>query len=355
MERLEARQMLAGNVTAEIVDGDLIVTGDGLDNRIAITVGGLHPGVHGTNTADGNPTSVNGAATGSFNVDGLTGDVVVRMGAGRDFVSFEGNFPGAVVLEGGAGNDVFWSMGGLSTASELIINTGPGENRIEMSGRIMLPSWHRGNVQIGGSLIITGGDQRDVINIHQAWVANDSLINTGDGPDSMDARWIVAGNFAGVDSGPGDDEILASFRAKTISLRTGEGSGMLTLGWGTYASRDLGIIAGNGATVIDAINARVDGTTYVIGGHSNDYAKFNGCQLTELQVNMGNGSDRLDVTGSILDRIFADLGGDSDWLYMTSTAVNQQAALSGGAGFDMFSRAGNAFRRLVLGGFEFLN
>jgi hypothetical protein len=347
--------MLAGNVTAEIIDGDLIITGDGLDNRIAINAGGLHPGVHGENTADGNPTSINGMPNGSFNLDGLTGDVIVRMGDRDDSVSLEGGFPGAVVLEGDGGDDRFWSQFGLSTASELIINTGPGNNEIHMSGRVMLPSWDPGTIRIGSNLIITGGDQRDLINIHQAWVANDSVINTGDGPDSMDARWMIVGNFAGVDSGPGDDEIVASFRAKTISLRTGEGSAMLTLAWGTYASQDLGIITGNGATIIDAINARVDGTTYVVGGQSNDYVNFNGCLLTELQTNMGNGSDRLDVTGSILDRIFADMGADNDWLLITSTAVNQQAALSGGTGFDMFSRAGNAFRRLVLSGFEVLN
>ena len=85
------------------------------------------------------------------------------------------------------------------------------------------------------------------------------MINSGDGPDRIDARWIVAGSFAGVDSGPGDDEILASFRAKTISLRTGEGSAMLTLAWGTYASQDLGIITGSGATIITHIFERVNG------------------------------------------------------------------------------------------------
>jgi hypothetical protein len=160
------------------------------------------------------------------------------------------------------------------------------------------------------------------------------------------------GNFAGVDGGPGDDEIQARLRARTISLRTGEGSGLVSLGWGTYASQDLGIIAGSGATIVDAINARVDGTTYVVGGQSNDYVKFDGCQLANLQVTTAGGSDRLDVTGSILERIFADLGADSDLLLMTYTAVNDQATLVGGLGFDVFSRHGNALRRLVLGSFE---
>jgi hypothetical protein len=96
----------------------------------------------------------------------------------------------------------------------------------------------------------------------------------------------------------------------------------------------------------------VDGIAYVVGGQSNDYAKVNGCQLNELQVTTAGGSDRLDVTGSILERIFADLGADSDLLFMTYTAVNDQATLLGGPGFDVFSRHGNMFRRLLLGGFD---
>jgi hypothetical protein len=352
IERLEARQLMAGNVTAEIIDGDLIVTGDGLDNRISIYAGGLHPGVHGENTADGLPTSINGAANGNFNFDGLTGDVVVRMGAGRDFALIEGYFPGAVGIDGGMGDDTVWSTYGTSIAGNLIIDAGPGTNSIQLSGRIMRPSWDPGNLRIGGSLIITGGEQRDQIVVEQALVANDLVINAGAGPDSVDSRWIIVGNFAGIDSGPGDDEILASFHAKTISLRTGEGSALVTLAWGTYASQDLGIIATGGASIIEFVNSRVDGTTYIVGGQSNDYANFRGCQLNELQVSTGSGSDRLDITGSILERIYADLGADSDLLFMTYTAVNDQATLLGGLGFDMFSRYGNTFRRLVLGGFE---
>jgi hypothetical protein len=207
-------------------------------------------------------------------------------------------------------------------------------------------------MQIGGSLIITGGEHRDLIFVEQVFIATDLVINGGDGSDQIEPTWSIVGGFAGIDGGPGDDVIQARLHARTISLRTGDGSALVSLGWGTYASQDLGIIAGNGATVIDAINARVDGTTYVIGGKSNDYVKFNGCQLTELQVNMGSGSDRVDVTGSILDRLFVDLGSDNDWLLMTYTAVNDQATLIGGTGFDMLSRQGNALRRLQLGSFE---
>jgi hypothetical protein len=343
--------MLAGNVTAEIVDGDLIVTGDGFDNRVALFGPGYLSAVQGESNSQG-PTSVNGVPNGSFNLDALTGDVVVRMGDGNDTVFFGGAFPGAMMIEGGTGNDSVWSFGGASTARDLIIDAGPGANRIDLVGRVHRPSWNAGSLSFGGSVIITGGELRDDIVVEQVLVASDLVINGGAGPDHIEPTWTIVGNFAGVDSGDGDDVIQARLRARTISLRTGEGSALVSLGWGTYASQDLGILAGGGATIIDAINARVDGTTYVVGGQSNDYVKFDGCQLADLQVTTASGSDRLDLTGSILERIFADLGADSDWLLMTYTAVNDQATLLGGLGFDVFSRHGNVFRRLALGSFE---
>lgn len=344
--------MLAGNVTAEIIDGDLIVTGDGLASRIGLYAPGYQSAVRGENDPQGNPTNINGVPNGSFNLNELTGDVIVRMGDGNDTVFFGGPFPGAMVIEGGAGDDSVWSFGGASTVKDLVINTGPGTNRIDLVGRVHRPSWNPGAVQIGGSVIITGGEERDQILVEQIIVANDLVINGGSGSDRIESTWTIVGNFAGVDSGLGDDEIHARLRARTISLRTGEGSALVSLAWGTYASRELGIITGSGATVVELVNSRIDGTTYIVGGHSNDYVKFNGCQLTDLQVTTGNGSDRVDVTGSILERIFADLGAGNDWLLMTYTAVNDQATLIGGAGFDMFSRNGNALRRLQLGSFE---
>jgi hypothetical protein len=351
-ERLEARQMLAGNVTAEIIDGDLIVAGDGLNNRIALLGPGYVSAVRGENDPQGNPTSINGIPNGSFNLDELTGDVVVRMADGNDMVLFEGPFPGAMMIEGGAGDDLVWSFHGASIAKDLVIDAGPGANRIELVGRVFRPSWNPGAIQIGGSAIITGGQQRDEIIVEQISVANDLVINGGDGADRIEPTWTIVGNFAGVDSGLGDDEIRARLHARTISLRTGEGSARVSLDWGTYASQDLGILVGSGASVVEVVNSRVDGTAYVVGGHSNDYVDVQGCQFNDLQVATSSGSDRVGVTGSILERIFADLGADSDWLLITYTAVNDQATLLGGPGFDVFSRHGNAFRRLVLGSFE---
>jgi hypothetical protein len=133
--------MLAGNVTAELIDGDLIVTGDGVDNRIGLygPAGNLSM-VHGEDDAQGNPTSINGIPNGSFNLDELTGDVVIRMGNGNDTVFFTGTFPGTLVIEGNSGNDYVWSFHGASIADELIIDAGPGANEISLVGRTFRPS-----------------------------------------------------------------------------------------------------------------------------------------------------------------------------------------------------------------------
>jgi hypothetical protein len=337
--------MLAGNVTAELVDGALIVTGDAADNRIRIYMNAF-----GETKLFGEATSVNGIPDGTFDLIDLTGDVVARMNDGNDIVSFVGGFPGAVVIEGGGGNDDISSFGGGSIAAELVIHAGPGANSVGLSGRGFGREGYNLGFRVGTSTIISGGEQRDGVFVEQVYVANDLVINTGAGPDNIDLRRSSIGKFIGVDSGPGDDEIRASCNARTLSIQTGDGSLLLSLS--CYASQDLGILATGGASIIGIGGSRVDGTTYIVGGPSNDYVDINACRLNEVQVSTGNGSDRLDVTGSILERIFADLGADSDWLLMTFTAVNDQATLLGGPGFDVFSRNGNALRRLLLGGFE---
>src|SRR4030095_3490840 len=86
-ECLEPRHMLAGNVTAQIVNGDLIVTGDAADNRILVSSLGGPMQVTGMNDSSGNPTSVNGVPNGTFDASGLTGNTLIRLLDGADSVA----------------------------------------------------------------------------------------------------------------------------------------------------------------------------------------------------------------------------------------------------------------------------
>jgi hypothetical protein len=341
--------MLAGNVTAEIVDGDLIVTGDGLDNSIRMSGIEELNGLVGWNDGAGNATSINGTPNGGFDLTGLTRNVIIRMADGNDQVSFHGTFPGAFVIEAGNGNDGVGSMGLSSIATELILNMGPGANEIVLFGREGFPSANLG-FAVGTSAILTGGDGRDVVTLQQFSVATDLVINTGAAVDLVDIQRIGVGSFLGIDTGAADDQILASGYARTISIQMGEGSGYLSMT--CYASADLGIMATGQSTFIGLGLSRVDGSTYIATGQGYDYIIVNACQLNALHVSTSRGSDQLSVSGSILEQLFADLGDDSDWLVSNYTAVNNQATLQGGLGFDVFTSSGNAFRRLQLGSFE---
>src|SRR3954467_13766226 len=88
-ESLESRQMLAGDVTAKIVNGDLIIkghNGDNSDNHISIAVAA---GIVTITSAD---TTVNTAsATAGVAIAGtLTGNIKVNLKGGTDRVSLTG-------------------------------------------------------------------------------------------------------------------------------------------------------------------------------------------------------------------------------------------------------------------------
>jgi hypothetical protein len=88
MESLEARQMMAGDVAAFVMDGNLFITETtgqtGLDNgvRVSQLAGGMIrvEGVQ-ANNADGTTSLVNGQAFQDFMIPG---DLVVKLGAGND-------------------------------------------------------------------------------------------------------------------------------------------------------------------------------------------------------------------------------------------------------------------------------
>lgn len=104
-ESLESRTLLAGDVSAAVVDGDLIVQGDDLENiftmvQIADPGGpGLPPGTAVAFEIIPDPTtSINGSDPGvGIIVSGITEDVEVHLGGGADELDIEGT-PGPEIV-----------------------------------------------------------------------------------------------------------------------------------------------------------------------------------------------------------------------------------------------------------------
>src|SRR5689334_21920221 len=85
-ESLESRQMMAGDVTAQIANGNLTIKGDASNNNIAVAIAA------GTVTITSADTMVNGAsATGGVALAGtLTGNVKVNLKGGTDTLTLTG-------------------------------------------------------------------------------------------------------------------------------------------------------------------------------------------------------------------------------------------------------------------------
>ncbi|MDH3719008.1 MAG: hypothetical protein OES79_12895, partial [Planctomycetota bacterium] len=87
-ESLEPRHLLAGNVTAAVVDGDLRLTGDSLDNTAMVSV------IDGDVVVEGlDDTTVNGSATPFIAFSGssrIADDLLARLGGGGDVLLLAG-------------------------------------------------------------------------------------------------------------------------------------------------------------------------------------------------------------------------------------------------------------------------
>src|SRR5687767_5519221 len=84
IQPLECRTLLAGNVTAVLSDGDLILTGDAARNRVLITTGQSHDAQVRIVGLD-DDTTINGQFDAAFS--GVTGTVRVALGSGADTVA----------------------------------------------------------------------------------------------------------------------------------------------------------------------------------------------------------------------------------------------------------------------------
>lgn len=230
-EGLEARTMMAGDVTVHVIDGNLVVEGDMEGNRIGIA-SGMSPGTYlvgGLPSADGDVTTVNGQ-TGRVPFSGVRGNIRVGLGAGDDVV----NIPS------------------LLAAGDVSIRSGEGHDRVHVG----LPPVegqdpHGPTVYIRGALEIGLGAGDDAAAIHGMtsrglFVAGDGgndrigmggvrveraiMIGAGDGEDSVALRH-VQGVALEVNAGNGNDQVRvvdAAFR--NMAVRLGAGDDTLALG-----------------------------------------------------------------------------------------------------------------------------
>lgn len=198
---LESRTLLAGNVTAAIVDGELIITGDAAANDITIleTAAGV--------IVRGNSTTINGGAADfvAFAPSvARTGKIVATMGAGNDKVQIDDlTLDGRVVFHGGEGND---SLG----LTEATIKAGVGFHGDAGNDSLVMDQ-----STVEGSVLAFLGAGDDLVTLNGSEIKRSLVLYGRDGADGLNLNDSKVGRWLIGYLGEGDDDVRIANGSET--------------------------------------------------------------------------------------------------------------------------------------------
>ncbi len=191
LERLESRLILAGNVHAAVVNGNLEITGDGAPNGVLVAqvnettflVRGLEAG--------GENTSIDGQARRVFR--DVTGDVKINTGGGADRI-----------LVGRAAN-------GSVLPKQLIIDSGKGNDRVVCT-----------NVVVKGAVTIQLGQGADLLSLKEFKARQIANLHSGANADRVLLNSTLFNSLISIRTGDGTDKlIIGSSRADQVVVQLG--------------------------------------------------------------------------------------------------------------------------------------
>jgi hypothetical protein len=136
-ELLEDRRLLAGDVTAQIVRGDLVIRGDNADNGITITAGTVAGTVVITGiNAGGAATNINGTANGTVTLSGFTDDFRIKLKGGNDTVAISNlTIRDSLELKLGKGNDTA-TLANVTVSDDAEIRARRGADSVSITNSI---------------------------------------------------------------------------------------------------------------------------------------------------------------------------------------------------------------------------
>jgi hypothetical protein len=345
VETLEARAMLAGNVTASVTRGTLNIKGDVEANAIVIS---QTPSVSGgftiTSLADSN-TTINGG-TVAVNLTGVL-RVSIKMEGGNDQV--------------GIGNDVefvhelFASLAEMEEEeiveeSSLLAVVDEEDTPSEEDPEITILNFFGGDDEEGfdiedpdftpqelvqlptrvtGLTAIELGDGDDTL-IVMLRSTNNLTVEGGKGSDTILSMITSVGNMS-IDADPargagmGDDMVavvLSTIRGDLAITTEAEDDGVLVLGtkvtnFGVNAGGPVsGQITDNDMVVISSLYAADNvGVQTEVG---DDGIYVDDLIADNFRIASGEGDDEVEIIGSALVSLLIDTGAGEDWVSLNS-------------------------------------
>src|SRR5262245_16851262 len=319
VEQLERRAMLAGNVSASVSGGSLIIRGDNADNGVVISQTG--PGsylVTGIDTAGG-PTTINGDPDATFT--GVTGSFDVDLKKGDDLFGMLGDIANLGVIdveaeeECGLGLSFGSGSGGGSASGDIAAVVVPGNLTIRMGDGLDQVALY---VDVGGQTSVDTGNQDDAVFIDDSTFGGNLPVQTGKGADSV---CVVESDMSGllnVQTGDGEDSVYATeFAALAVVVNTGNQSdGVERTSF--YVDTTTTIVTGSGNDGVDVSDFLAGqgtgphgvpggGAVTITTGDGNDGVSMSGFDASAVTINAGNGNNGISVEDA---EIFTDQNGN---------------------------------------------
>jgi hypothetical protein len=278
---------MAGNVFVNVIQGDLVVTGDGEANELRI-IQALQNGspIAGRYFITGqNNTAIIGTS-GGF-VQGVTDDIRIYLYGNNDRLTL--------------GN-------GVSTSDFIV----PDDLEIDM------------------------GDGNNVVTIDKISVRDDATIVTGAGSDSVSVKAVIGG-LAGIDGGANDLNINTGNRSDNVLLQN------------TFVRRNVTVDTrgtDNFSDVVDMLMMNIGNDTIISTGGGGDLVRLADVGFNDdVSLDTGEGNDTVTITRCQFNDLIVLLFGGSDQLTMTYSS-GQRASLNGGNDSDTIRLGGYSFTQL---------
>jgi len=304
VESLESRQMMAGDVSANLIGGDLYLT------EAPGQVGGE------------NSVLIAQLPNGQIRVTGnaqISNDNVRSLVNGQPYQDFV--VPGSLFVNFGGGNDrVIFSDDPAAAPHFVNVNINVAAPQPLVMARTLT----------GVENTSLNGPDADQVFVFDAVTTGSMTINTG-----RDHDWISMGintSSGQLDIG-GNLVINSGAGADTINIFTRQQHGAHNVDIQAYSS-----LSETDADQVWLSNEVSDNDIAVRTGGGNDLVHLNNCTaFHDLNINAGAGDDTGELIGDLaVDKIMADLGDGNDTLNIDSLYYSNYAnvILNGGSGSD---------------------
>ena len=345
VERLENRELMAGDVLAHVEGPMLIIWGDAADNGVTLTYSSATQSyrVSGRD-AGGSATTINGLDTSQ------PGNIVEFSGVNQVYVGLNG------------GNDDFevGSAAAVDTVIEkwLSIEMGAGDDVVRLGAAGNAPSGRAPIAQaldVGTSLNVNLGAGDDQLSIGNAEIGLGLHVLAGDGDDSVtfDTEFTPSGaseptifpirvnGSVLVSLGGGADVLSMKNASLQRSLNVLDGVGVADIELSNVnVTKRIDIHTGGDADDIDLVKVRAKQLAMNTNGGIDDVSLDN-CRFTTLNIKLGAARDNLRIERSPLEPCYQSQRRRAGGQLCQHQQLNSQrmaAALGIGRGTDQMRR-----------------